>query len=184
MSNKLNLTLVLGSAREGRVSEKVFSFVNEKAKTLEDVNLKTVDVADFLFGRTIPPWEDNEKTSTWKKIVSDSDAFVFVIPEYNHGYPGEFKILLDSAYEEYSKKPVLLVTVSDGPWGGARMAEHLKPILQNLGLIVLPKVLHTSFADKKFENGSWPEEEYQKQLNGLLKELVEYSRGLKLLREV
>ncbi len=184
MKNNCRLTIVLGSARKGRVSEQVFSFVKERAGATLNTDIKTADVSDFLLTRTTPPEEESDLAVEWRKTVSESDAFVFVIPEYNHGYPGEFKILLDSAYEEYSKKPVLLVTVSDGPWGGARMAENIKPILQNLGLIVLPKVLHTSFADKKFENNGSPDDEYQKQMDSLLEELVEYGRGLKSLRGV
>ncbi|MEK7567704.1 MAG: NAD(P)H-dependent oxidoreductase [Patescibacteria group bacterium] len=178
MKESINITIVLGSAREERISEKVAKFVLEKTSLLDEVTVSLVDVKDFLFGRTIPPWQKDERTDIWKEIALKSDGFIFVVPEYNHGYPGEFKILLDSAHDEYIKKPALLVTVSDGPWGGARMAENLKPILNNFGIISLPSVLHTSFADKKFSDGKNPDDKYQEQLQKSLNQLVEYARSI------
>ena len=179
----MRITLVLGTGRIGRVSEKVTSFVSKKVNEIQDVVLTFVDVAQYSYGRTIPPEEENEITKIWKKIAFESEAFIFVVPEYNHGFPGELKILLDSAFEEYSRKPLLLITLSDGPWGGARMSEHLKPILQNLGLIVMSRVLHTANADKMFENGG-PSQDYSMQLENLLRELVEYGNDLNTIRKV
>ncbi len=184
MKENLNIILVLGSARDGRVSEKVAKFVFEKSSIIDGLKVSMVDVKDHLFGKTIPPSEKSEITGVWKKIAKESDGFIFVVPEYNHGYPGEFKILLDSAHDEYIRKPALLVTVSDGPWGGARMAENLKPILNNFGIISLPAVLHTSFADEKFAEGKAPDEKYQEQLEKLLNQLVEYIRGVSVIKKV
>ncbi|MBU0981595.1 NAD(P)H-dependent oxidoreductase [Patescibacteria group bacterium] len=157
MDSKPQITLVLGTAREGRQSEKVakaaLAFLSER----DDFEVEFVDVRDHMHGRTIPPWENNPLTNTWREIVRSSHGFIIVTPEYNHGYPGELKMLLDQAYKEYEGKKVALCTVSSGGFGGVRVAENLLPVLHELGLevlkesIIVPKVEDFSGdADEKF----------------------------------
>ena len=185
MKEKISVTVILGTAREGRVSEKIAKAVLEKVCQDEMVSLTLVDVKEYLLGKTVKPEVESKIAAPWREIAEKSDGFVLVVPEYNHGYPGEFKMLIDSVKNtSFDRKPALLVTVSNGPWGGARMGENLKPILQDIGLIVLPAVVHTSFADKKFKEDGVLNPEYAKQLNTLLDKLVQYTRELKSLRGV
>ena len=51
--------------------------------------------------------------------MNRSDALVIVAPEYNHGYPGMLKHVLDTNLHEYVHKAVGVVGVSAG-FGGAR----------------------------------------------------------------
>jgi NAD(P)H-dependent FMN reductase len=108
--------------------------------------VEVVDVADHLFSRTIAPWERNEAPRPWKEAAARADAFVIVSPEYNHGYPGELKILLDSLNEEYRGKPALIAGVSSGPFGGTRMADHLKVVLAELKMVALRNSVHFPMA--------------------------------------
>lgn len=61
--------------------------------------------------------------------MTRADGLVIVSPEYNHGYPGEMKLMLDQLYKEYNRKPVGICGVSSGALGGARMVEQLRLIL-------------------------------------------------------
>lgn len=56
-----------------------------------------------------------------------------MIPEYHRGYPGEWKLFIDSLEEEYRDKPAYIVGVSSGVFAGVRMAEHVKSVLVELG---------------------------------------------------
>ena len=47
-----------------------------------------------------------ESTKRWSATIAALDAFVFVSPEYNHGYPGMLKHLLDTCLKEYIHKAV------------------------------------------------------------------------------
>ena len=71
------------------------------------------------------------------ETASRADAFVLVAPEYNHGYPGMLKHLLDTNLKEYIHKPVGLCGVSAGPWGGTRVIENLLPVMRELGLVTI-----------------------------------------------
>ena len=51
--------------------------------------------------------------------MNKADALVVVSPEYNHGYSGLLKHVLDSCLKEYIHKAVGIVGVSAGPFGGS-----------------------------------------------------------------
>src|SRR5437870_13891055 len=74
-----------------------------------------------------------------------ADALVIVAPEYNHGYSGLLKHVLDSCLKEYIHKAVGIVGVSAGPFGGARVVENLLPVMRELGLV-------TTFWDVNFSS--------------------------------
>jgi hypothetical protein len=66
-----------------------------------------------------------------------ADALVVVSPEYNHGYSGLLKHVLDSCLKEYIHKAVGIVGVSAGPFGGARVIQNLLPVMRELGLVTI-----------------------------------------------
>lgn len=149
------ITLVLTTARKERESEKVFRYLESLFKERDKVSLTTVDVRDHVSeARTIPPWgTDGVKTNetAWQTIAQNTDAFVFVIPEYNHGYPGEFKLLLDSLYDEYKGKDAYIVGVSEGAFSGVRVADHIKPVLVELQLVLHRTALYIGNVDTVFK---------------------------------
>jgi NAD(P)H-dependent FMN reductase len=65
--------------------------------------------------------------------------------EYNHGYPGLLKHVLDTCLKEYIHKAVGLCGVSAGSFGGTRVIQNLLPVMRELGLV-------TIFYDLNFAN--------------------------------
>jgi len=157
------IALVLGTARRERQSEKVAKYLLTLFESEEDVSVTFVDVRDHVKApETIPPWGEKgtEHTPTkWQSIAKQSDVFVFVIPEYNHGYPGEWKLLVDSLYEEYAGKEAFVVGVSNGTFSGVRVADHVKPVLVELGLVVQRSALYIGHVDDVFEEDGEPRDE-------------------------
>lgn len=83
------------------------------------------------------------------EYVSSVSAFIFVVPEYNGGFPGILKIFLDSIHpKEWANKQVCLVGVSDGRAGNLRGMEHLTGILQYLKMHVYHNKLPISVVNK------------------------------------
>lgn len=66
-----------------------------------------------------------------------ADGIVIVTPEYNRGYPGLLKYVLDTNLKEYIHKAVGICGVSAGGFGGARVIENLLPVLRELGLVTI-----------------------------------------------
>lgn len=186
----LTITLILGTARENRNSEYVFDWLTHKLQAEDGIELQTVDVRDYLFGQTYEAWNEHPdvpKIAEWKKAADSSDAFIIVIPEYNHGYPGELKILLDAAFEEYFDKPVALAGVSTGGFGGARVIDLIKPTLIEMGMMPLGNALYFREVEDVFaDDGSMNEDKtdrYEKQYSRALDGLKKYAKHLKDLQE-
>ena len=107
------------------------------------------------------------------------------MPEYNHGYPGMLKHILDSNLKEYIHKAVGVCGVSAGGFGATRMIENLLPVLRELGLVTIFWDGNFSGAQKLFdENGSIRDEAtHVKRIDKFLGELIWMSRVLRYGRE-
>ena len=122
--------VILGTARTGRRSADVAKAVATELKN-RDFLTELVDVAEFPMTGTNSPVKPGA-LERFRETVAAADGFVIVTPEYNHGYPGELKMLLDSELDAYRHKPVGLVGVSAGQLGGTRDFEQLKQWLDEL----------------------------------------------------
>ncbi len=181
---KLFLPLLLGTNRQGRQSEKVAKWVFGKISEREDVETKFFDVRDFdlpnddygtAIGKDFPEWRD---------AIIKADGLIIVTPEYNHGYPGSLKSVLDLLLKEYIHKAVALVGVSASPWGGTRVVEACVPMVRELGLAVTFRDLNFPQVQNKFdENGNLLDEKYNKFVIDFLDELVWMSNALRWGRE-
>ena len=112
------------------------------------------------------------------------DGLVIVAPEYNHGYNGLLKHVLDSCLKEYIHKAVGIVGVSAGPFGGARVIQNLLPVMRELGLVTIFWDVNFSTVQGSFDgNGKLLEPAYVRRIDKFLKELIWTSRTLRYGRE-
>jgi len=182
--DKLSLTIILGSAREGRSSYQVANWVQSACKKDQNLDISLIDVADYNLGRTVGARADSSLAENWRQIATKSDAFFIVAPEYNHGYPGELKQLLDSAYQEYEKKPVSICGVSSGIMGGVRMVEQLRLVLIELKLVPTRLSLHMPKVKELFDDqGEIRSGDHSEKLETVIEELLWFARVLKWGRE-
>jgi NAD(P)H-dependent FMN reductase len=99
------------------------------------VETELIDVATL----PIPVDDAGEavKDAELAEKMNRADALVIVAPEYNHGYPGLLKHVLDTNLKEYIHKAAGIVGVSAGAFGGARVIQNLIPVLRELGLVTI-----------------------------------------------
>ena len=116
--------------------------------------------------------------------MARADGLIIVSPEYNHGYPGELKILLDTLYQEYNRKPVGICGVSDGLMGGGRMVEHLRQVLVELQMAPIHAALYFRNVEKLFDtSGNMTDGAYEKRAKDFFDELTWFASALKQARE-
>lgn len=148
-----HIQIIIGSVREGRLSRPVANWVAERLQERDDLTCELIDLADWAFpqfslGR--PPamgsYEDRRQIS-WARTIARGDAFLFVGPEYNHGYSGVLKTALDYLMAEWQDKPA--ACVSFGNVGGARMVENLQAVFVELGIIPSAPSTHLVGAHSK-----------------------------------
>lgn len=173
----MQVTIVLGTARKGRQSEKVGKLLEKSFISAGDTTVELVDVRDHVtLPETIPNWGEggaNEKSTVWKDIVSRTDSFIFILPEYNHGYPGEWKILVDSLYNEYKGKKAYIVGVSSGMFSGVRVADHVKAVLVELNMDVQKTALQVGkVKDLIDEEGNTEDEAFMERVTKFVDAVV------------
>jgi NAD(P)H-dependent FMN reductase len=170
---KLFIPLILGTPRKNRESEYVAKWVYAKVQERPDIETQFFDVRDFDLPRDHYGTEIAHLFPEWRDAVIKADGLIVVTPEYNHGYPGALKWVLDLLLKEYIHKAVAFVGVSAGPWGGTRVIEACVPMVRELGLAVTFTDLNFPQVRDKFDDhGSLLDPAYDKRVQAFLDELV------------
>jgi NAD(P)H-dependent FMN reductase len=170
---KLFIPLLLGTPRKNRESEDVAKWVYSKLEARDGVETQYFDVCDFRLPQDHYGQEIKDQFPEWRDAIVKADGLVIVTPEYNHGYPGSLKSVLDLLLREYVHKAVAFVGISAGPWGGTRVIEACVPMVRELGLAVTFTDLNFPGVANKFdESGQLLDDAYEKRAEGFLDELI------------
>ena len=149
-----------------------------------EIQTRLFDVSDFALPHDDYGQEIKNLFPEWRDAVIKADGLVIVSPEYNHGYPGALKAVLDLLLKEYIHKSVAFVGVSAGPWGGTRVIESMVTMVRELGLTPTFTDLNFPFIQKTFDDeGKLLDSAHEQRARGFLDELVWMSRVLKWGRE-
>src|SRR6185369_16775928 len=167
----LNIPIILGTTRQGRMSAHVARVLTQEVSKQPGVETELLDIATM----PLPTNDSGEaiKESAFSVAMDRADAIVIVAPEYNHGYCGLLKHVLDSCLKEYIHKAVGIVGVSAGPFGGTRVIQNLLPVMRELGLVTIFWDVNFSNVQKVFdEDGLLLDEAFIGRLDKFLKELI------------
>jgi NAD(P)H-dependent FMN reductase len=127
---------MIGSTRPNRICPDIAHWALPILQAGSQLHYELLDLAEvdlpFLDEPLVPAVGNyaHEHTRAWSRRVSTFDAFVFIFPQYNWGYPAPLKNALDFLYAEWHDKPAGLVTY--GTRGGNKGAEQLRGVLQGL----------------------------------------------------
>src|SRR5438128_11980105 len=181
-ASQLSIPVILGTPRQGRLSEHVARVMVEElckrgdvATTLVDV--RKLDLSSMDAGEAI-------KDAAFSEAMRRADGLVIVAPEYNHGYPGILKHVLDTNLKEYIHKPVGLCGVSAGAFGGTRVVESLLPVMRELGMVTIFWDVNVSSVGKAFDSsGQLQDDALPRRIGKLLGELAWMARVLRAGRD-
>lgn len=177
----LNIGIILGSTREGRVSPQVGQWIKAYADSRNDANYEIIDIKAYqlpFLGES----NDQAHVIKWNEKLATLDGFIFVVAEYNHSITAALKNALDSARDAWNNKAAGIV--SYGSVGGSRAAEHLRGILGELQIAdVRTHVALSMFTD--FENWQTfkPQALHQANLETMLDQVILWSTALKSVRK-
>ena len=183
MNRPLFIPVILGTVRKGRASENVAKFVFEQVKKREGVESELIDIRELSF----PSNDAGEqiKDAKFSAACERADGLVIVTPEYNRGYPGMLKHVLDSNLKEYIHKAVGICGVSAGGFGGTRVIESLLPVMRELGLVTIFWDGNFSGAQQLFDDAGNMKDRaaHEKRMDKFLGELIWMSKVLRYGRE-
>lgn len=173
MTDKLFIPLLLGTPRQKRESEHVARWVYSKMQERDEIETQFFDVRDFHLPVDDYGTEIAGQFPEWRDAIIKADGLVIVTPEYNHGYPGTLKAVLDLLLKEYIHKAVAFVGVSAQVWGGVRVIDAMVPVVRELGLAVTFTDLNFPRVGEKFDaDGNLLDPGYEKRVQGFLDELI------------
>ncbi|MBX3243793.1 MAG: NAD(P)H-dependent oxidoreductase [Acidobacteria bacterium] len=185
MSEKtLQVVVLLGTNRKDRKSEHAANWLFQKLEERNEISARFFDPRDFNLPGDHYGMEIGHQFPEWKEAVTQADAIVIVTPEYNHGYPGILKSILDLLLKEYIHKAVGFVGVSAGSWGGTRVIENLLPVVRELGLVsTFTDINFTKIGTRFDEEGNLLDEAYERRASGFIDELIWMATTLRWGRE-
>jgi len=182
--DRVNIPILLGTNRKLRKSVFVAKWLRGEIEKRTDMETKLFDVSDFALPHDDYGQEIKALFPDWRDAIVAADGLIIVTPEYNHGYPGALKSVLDLLLREYVHKAVAFVGVSAGPWGGTRVIEALLPTVRELGLAACFTDLNFPYVQRVFgDGGELLDQAFEKRAKDFLDELVWMSRGLKWARQ-
>ncbi|MDN3351141.1 NAD(P)H-dependent oxidoreductase [Actinomadura sp. DC4] len=184
------LEIIIASTRPGRVGLPIGQWTETQALAhggfaeielvdLAEVNLPFMDEPNHpRLGQYT-----HQHTRDWSAKVSEADAFVFVIPEYNYGYTAPLKNAVDYLHNEWHYKPAGLVSYG-GVAAGTRSAQMFKQVLTTLKVTPVVEAVAVPFAGKFIdeEENFVPDEGVGVAAKAMFDELVRVSEALHPLR--
>ena len=185
---KPTLTIVIASTRPGRKALPIGRWFEKVAREFDGFEVQFADLGELNLPLMDEPKHprlrdyQHEHTQKWSALVDGSDAFVFVMPEYNFGFPAAIKNALDYLYVEWNYKPVGFVSYG-GASGGMRAVQSLKPVASTLKLFPLTEqvALH-SFGNHLKDGEFVATEEHEAAAKGMLDELQRVEGAMRALR--
>lgn len=169
------IPILLGSVRRGRSSDRAARFVEARLRTRAETELLDLLQCDLPIMEERLQFQENPPPHLEElgRRLARADALVIVSPEYNGGYPGVLKNTLDYFYPEYRRKPVGIVTVSGGGFGGVNCLAQLRQVVLALGAYPIPAALPISrVAQSLDEEGNPLESAYERRAEKFLDELM------------
>jgi len=86
-------------------------------------------------------------------IITQTEKFLFIIPEYNGSFPGVLKVFMDacSLPESFYDKKAALTGLSSGKYGNIRGIDHFTGVCHYMNLHVMPLKIHIASINKEFD---------------------------------
>jgi len=100
-----------------------------------------------LYGKRSPEFEPIQE------IITQTQKFLFIIPEYNGSFPGVLKVFIDACSfpESFYEKKAALTGLSSGKYGNIRGIDHFTGICNYVHVHVMPLKIHIASINKEFD---------------------------------
>lgn len=146
---KKHIQIIIGSVRLGRIGPQIAKWAKDN---LEDhFSCELIDLKEWVLPMDDEPGLPadgtyvHDHTRQWSKKIADGDAFIFVFPQYNWGYPAALKNAIDHLYHEWSNKPAFMISYANK--GGGKAASQLRQVLNGVHINVCNNQVEIKLSD-------------------------------------
>lgn len=180
----MKILVFAGSTRKGSYNKLLAKAAFDALKRL-GAEVTFLDLRDY----PLPPYDGDleereglpEPAKKLKKIFSEHGALVVASPEYNSSISGTLKNVIDwisrpeksdaSYMPAFNGKFAALMSASPGALGGLRGLVHIRAILNNINVHVIPNQVTVSKAHEAFDDkGGVKDEKLSGKVVGLMQE--------------
>ncbi|WP_210276145.1 NADPH-dependent FMN reductase [Bartonella sp. HY038] len=176
---EMQIQIIIGSVRKGRIGPQIASWVKDEISA--NFSAEVIDLKDWNL-----PMDDepnlpaegiylNCHTRLWSEKISSGDAYIFVFPQYNWGYPAALKNAIDHLYHEWGNKPALIISYANK--GGGKAATQLRQVLQGVHMNVAMNNIEIKLSEidfsKELGNNAYPQDlaNYREKLAAAMNEI-------------
>ena len=192
MTDQPAILAFAGSTRADSFNKKMVRVAADGARSA-GAKVTLVDLRDYampLYDGDLEAAEGlPEAAEAFKKLMIASDGFLIGAPEYNSSISAVLKNTIDWVSRPVPDEPRLaafqgkaaaLMSAAAGGFGGVRSLAHVRSILANIGVVVLPEQVTLSQAMQAFQpDGSFHDQGMQERVAGLGARLAAFLRQSK-----
>jgi chromate reductase len=159
MANPRNVAVLVGSLRKASFSRKLALAL--KAIAPASLALEIVEIGQLPLFNQDDEANPPPASAAFKQRIGESDAVLFVTPEYNRSVPGVLKNAIDVASRPYGKsawegRPAAVISLSPGAIGAFGANHHLRQslVFLNMPTMAQPEAYIGGAADLFDEHGA------------------------------
>lgn len=163
----MNLKIISSTDRPNSNALKVSTYI-QKLYQKKGIDPEVISLADFpledtaggKYGKKIPAIEK------FREPILRADGLVFVIPEYNGGFPGILKMFIDYLPfpKAFEKMPMAFVGESDGAFGALRAVEQFQMVANYRNALQFPERVFISRVRKEFDEKEGLKDDFKQNL--------------------
>jgi chromate reductase len=187
---KAKILVFAGSARKDSANKKLAHFATRQFDNKE-IEVTFIDLADYplpIYDGDLELMEFPENAKKLHSLFKSHQALLIAAPEYNSSVTPLLKNVIDwvsrgfdqeASMSAYKGKVAGLISASPGALGGLRGLVHLRSILGNIGVLVIPEQVALGSAFEAFdEQGELKDDGVVKRLNSLTRSLSSVTKKL------
>ena len=192
MSTSPRILAFAGSLRSDSFNKKLVRFAARAAEK-KGADVTVIDLGELDLPIYDQDLEDKgglpEGATKLKKLMKEHDALMIASPEYNSSLSAALKNAIDWAsrpagdstpLEAFNGKVAGIMAASPGALGGLRGLFHLRSILSNINVIVLPQMHAIPKAGDVFDDGgNITDDNHAKKITGIAEAPTETAGKLK-----
>ena len=172
------ITIISGTNRPNSNTLKVARYylktlqqLGQQAQIFSLESLPEKIITTDLYGKRSAEFEPIQE------MITQTEKFLFIIPEYNGSFPGVLKTFIDACEfpDSFYNKKAALTGISSGKYGNIRGIDHFSGICGYLHLNVLPLRLHIPAIKYELnEAGDFFKEDTLKFTNDQINKLINF----------
>lgn len=146
------VTIISATNREGSHTIKLAEYYQQRLreKGVEAGLLSLTDLPANIL-QTDLYGKRSEAFKPIQDIITKTNKFIFIIPEYNGSFPGVLKVLIDACTfpESFYEKKAALVGLSSGKYGNIRGVDHFTGVCHYIHLNIMSLKIHIASIHKE-----------------------------------